>query len=90
MSAFTQLCSDTDCDGTSYCARRIFAPNLSAAERVHDTGSYSLTIESVIPEEKFLADFELYYALPISEGSRWNPREYYLSEGYVSLGNTWS
>lgn len=72
---FTAYQSDTDCDGTTFSAKRIVADSLEAAQVQSEF--------EVVPECHFLLS-EVFHNL-----SKWE-QNYYRKEGYCSLGARWN
>lgn len=77
---FTALEKDTDCDGTTFSARRIVAENREAAwEILNKRGDcYELQHE-----------LEFLLSTTYCELDKWD-RDYYIKEGYCSLGASWN
>lgn len=84
---YTALGADTDCDGTSYFAKRVEADSKDEAFDIDKNGEFF----EVMLEEEFIAKFE---SLFIGDDRRstdltWK-LNYYKKEGYCSLGARWN
>lgn len=81
MAKYVALSSDTDCDGTTYCARVIEAASKDEAWKAIENDYYSNN--DVLTMDEFLQS-ETFTKLDARNQS------YFKREGYVSLGASWN
>lgn len=87
MTVYTALGVDTDCDGTSYFAKRVEAATKEDVFASDTRGDFY----DVLPEDEFLAKFESLFRGDDRHhiDLTWE-LNYYKKEGYCTLGASWN